>query len=82
MTILEQYNNTSKWDEKVALMELFHLGQRMSSRKWTIQDTAWHFNVSIGLVSENLRLAGAIHAYPALGMCESRHKALNMLNEK
>lgn len=82
MTILEQYNSSSLWDEKIVLMEIYHLGQKMTNKQWTLHDTAWHFNVSIGLVSENLRLAGALRVYPNLNKCESRQQALNMLNKE
>lgn len=41
-------------------MELYHL--TMNHRKtWSIAKTAHYFGVSIGLVSENLKLAHALH---------------------
>ena len=48
-------------------------------RDWTLSKTAEHFGVSIGLVSENLRLALAIHTNDAILKCESRQDALKKL---
>lgn len=81
MTLLEQYQQSESWSEKITLMELFHLGKRTVDKYWTLNDTARYFYVSIGLASENLKLAAAIHSYPFLLKCESRQKALNRLSQ-
>lgn len=48
---------------------------------WTISRTAEFFDISIGLVSENLSLAEQVHKYPELINCKSRVKALKRMNE-
>ena len=61
------------------VMELFHLAMGQRIRPWTLSKTAEHFECSIGLVSENLRLALAIHKNDAILQCETRQDALRKL---
>ncbi len=60
-------------------MEIYHLAMTTREKRWTITKTAEHFNVSIGLVSENLRLAHAMHVDEKIIKCESRQEALKKL---
>ena len=60
-------------------MEIYHLAMCQRQKNWTITKTAKHFGVSIGLVSENLRLAHALHLNHDLLKCESRQDALKKL---
>lgn len=62
-------------------MEIFHMGSKMKDCRWTIGMTAEKFNVSIGLVSENLRLADALHRQPKLMNIETRAEALSKIGE-
>jgi hypothetical protein len=62
MTFLERYNSEETWWRKVLIMEIFHFAMSRQDNTWTIGKTAESFNVSIGLVSENLRIAEASHA--------------------
>ena len=62
-------------------MELYHLAMCQRERgKWTVTKTAEHFKCSIGLVSENLRLAHAFHKNAALIQSPNRQEALKRLN--
>jgi len=61
-------------------MEIYHLAMTQKIRSWTLTKTAEHFQVSIGLVSENLRLAHALHNNPKLIEIETRDNALRKLN--
>ncbi len=61
------------------IMEIYHLAMSSRERRWTISKTAAHFDVSIGLVSENLRLAHAMHEDAKIIKCESRQEALKKL---
>lgn len=61
MTFLDKYYAATSWQEKVTIMEIYHLAMRNRHKDWTINKTAKDFGVSIGLVSENIRLAQAIH---------------------
>ena len=80
MTFLERYRNETTWHGKALVMEIYHLAMSHRSKGWTLTRTAEHFGVSIGLVSENLRLAHAIHMNDKILKCESRQEALKKLN--
>lgn len=77
----ERYHKEDRWYNKVILLEVYHTSMSSKNPGWTIQRTADFFNVSIGLVSENLSLAEQVHKYPELMNCESRIKALKRMNE-
>lgn len=58
----ERYDKEKIWHKKVLVMEIFHLTMCEKSKgHWPIRNTAKYFDVSIGLVSENLKLADAIN---------------------
>ena len=76
MTFLERYQQEDTWHGRAMIMEIYHLAMRARSARWTISKTANHFNVSIGLVSENLRLAHAIHDDPSIVKITTRQLAL------
>lgn len=80
MTFLERYNQEETWHGKAMIMEIYHLAMTHRAKDWTITKTATDFGCSIGLVSENLRLAYAIHNNNSLLKCESRQAALKKLN--
>ncbi len=80
MTFLEKYNSESTWHGKALVMEIYHLAMRSRSKNWTITQTATDFGVSIGLVSENLRLANMIHNHPKILECPSRQDAIRKMN--
>ena len=80
MTFKERYEQETTWHGRVIVMELFHLAMRQREKGWTVTKTAEAFDCSIGLVSENLRLAHAIHGNEKLLNCESRQDALRKLN--
>lgn len=79
MTFVERYNQETTWYGKVLVMEIYHLAMTSRSRNWTITKTAENFGVSIGLVSENLRLAHAIHLNESFSTIPSRQEALKKL---
>ena len=79
MTFGERYNQETTWHGKAMIMEIYHLAMTQNYKWWTITKTAEAFGVSIGLVSENLRLAHAIHQEPALINIPSRQEAVRKL---
>jgi hypothetical protein len=79
MTFLEKYQSETTWHGKATVMGLYHLTMSHRYKGWTITRTAEHFGCSIGLVSENLRLANAIYDDEKLLKCESRQEALKKL---
>ena len=80
MTFKEKYEQETTWQGKMTVMEIYHLAMSANNPRWTITLTARDFNVSIGLVSENLRLAYSSHINPKILECESRQEALKRLN--
>lgn len=56
-SFLERYNKETTWQSKAIVMEIYHLSQCELNTQWTIYNTAHYFKVSVGLVSENLKLA-------------------------
>lgn len=60
-------------------MEIYHFAMRHREKEWKLIQTADYFDVSIGLVSENLQLALAIHTNEAILKCETRKAALRYL---
>lgn len=80
MTFVERYNQESTWQGRAIVMEIFHLAACAHHKDWTVTKTAQYFRVSIGLVSENLRLASALHESESLSKKESRQDALKWLN--
>ena len=79
MTFLDRYHNEERWWAKVTYMEIYHLFMTSCDKKWTIQDTADIFEVSKSLVSENLKIAEAIHNDSTIMDCESRNEALRRI---
>ena len=82
MTFRDRYRQESTWQGKVMVIEIYHLAMTQRIKGWTITRTAEHFECSIGLVSENLHLAQAIHTDDKILKCESRQEALKKLDEK
>lgn len=80
VSFLDRYNSETTWHGKVLVMEIYHLAMSSRSKNWTITKTAEHFQCSIGLVSENLRLAELLHSTPELITLGTRQDALKRLN--
>lgn len=81
MTFKQRYDSSGLWYDKVLIMSIYHTIACHTQLHWKISDTAAAFEVSIGLVSENLRLADAIDANPKLFRTETRVEALKKLGK-
>lgn len=79
MTFLERYNQETTWQGKATVMGLYHLAMKQRHKSWTITLTAEYFGVSIGLVSENIQLADAMHKWEIIGKQRTRNEALRCL---
>lgn len=79
MTFVERYYLEKTWHGKVLVMEIYHLAMSIRAPDWTLSKTAKEFNVSVGLVSENLRLAELIHENEKILKCKMRKDALRRL---
>jgi hypothetical protein len=86
LTFKEKYNEPNlTWQEKAVLISLYHTVMLMKYPTWTLMDTAVHFDVSIGLVSENIRLGRFIDTKdygPKLMKCETREKGLKIIERR
>jgi hypothetical protein len=80
MTFFEKYSAEKTWHGKAIVMEIYHLAMQHRNKSWTLTKTAGAFSVSIALVSENLKLAHAIHEDSKILDCASRQEALKKLN--
>jgi len=80
LTFRERYKKEIRWEAKASVIELFHLLSKERNKSWTIENTAKYFGVSSGLISEDLKLARAIHDDQLILQCPSRQKALKKLN--
>jgi len=79
MTFIERYNNEDTWYGKVLVMSIYHMVMCQKEKTWTLQDTASFFECSIGLVSENIRLAKKLDTDPKFINNRSRVEALKKL---
>lgn len=76
MTYREKYSNCKTWFGRVRVMHLYHTVKTSLSKSHTVADTANYFNVSTGLVSENINIGNHMKHVKKLG---SRKKALDYL---
>ncbi len=79
MTFEEKYKQETSWYGRAMIMEIYHLAMCNRNKVWTATRTAEYFGVSIGLVSENLRLAQALHQDTNLIAIPSRSEALKYI---
>lgn len=78
ISFLERYNQSKTWQERAMVMELYYYGTR-DLPEFRLRHMANYFKVSISLVSENLKLADAIHKDERFLKIESRNQALKEL---
>ena len=81
MNFKDRYSIEDTWHGKVMIMEIYHFAMRHREKEWKLIQTADYFDVSIGLVSENLQLALAIHTNEAILKCETRYAALHKIKK-
>lgn len=70
------YEHQDSWQKKVIAMEVFHLFKCQFTKDWTIEKTAKELGLSVGLVSENLRIADRGHLNPKIFDYKTRQEAL------
>jgi hypothetical protein len=78
-TFIERYNQEETWYGRAMVMEILHLTMTSHNRDWSVSKTAVFFGVSVGLASENLKLAAAIHVKEDLMKCPTRQEALRKI---
>lgn len=80
MTFLERYQSEKTWYGRVIILEIFHLTMTQRDKTWTNVKTAAELGLSVSLVSENLKLAEAMHKDETLINAGSRVKALRKIS--
>jgi len=79
----EQFDGEKLWYKRVVIIELYYLAMRNKDKSWGVRETAKYFKISLGHVSENLKLAKALHKDPSLAeRHKTRYKALAELKEE
>ena len=76
MTFITAFRLATSWKRKVALVSLFHNARLSKNKHWKLINSANYFNVSIGLISENLKLS---KNWDEIKECKSRNEALILL---
>jgi len=79
MTFIERYKKEETWYGKAIIMGIYHTVMCQKNKDWALIDTANDFQVSIGLVSENIRLALALDKDKNLINCKTRQIALEKI---
>ena len=77
-TYKDKYKEAKTWRRKVIIMSLFHSVLRARKKNHSVRFLAKYFEVSVGLVSENLRITAASN-YKRLIRCTTRKRALELL---
>jgi hypothetical protein len=55
-----------KWHRKAIMISLYHNKMLLKNPKWTLRKTAKRLDMSIGTISESLKLAKAIMENPEI----------------
>lgn len=77
---LIEYSSARSWKLKVKIICSFHKNKKEEyGDNWTIRMTSEYFGVSVGLVSENLRLGEKLDKFNKMDI--SRNLALKMIKE-
>lgn len=83
VTFKEKYILSDTWQEKALTIYLYHTIMCIKYTNWTIKDTASHFEVSSGLVSENIRLAKEISSgNTKVIRCKTREDGLKLIERR
>jgi len=76
MTYKEAYKSVKDWKKKASLISMFHHKMCLKNDKWTMRATALYFGVSLGKVSEDIKI---VLQMEKVKNCETRHDALIIL---
>ena len=76
MTYKEAYKLTKQWQRKASLISIYHHKMKLLNKHWSVRLTASYFDVSIGKVSEDIKIVLNIEK---VKNCETRQDALIIL---
>ena len=78
-----KFDQSTNWIDKVLIVSVFHNIQVLKNGSWKISNTALHFEISLGLCSENLRLAKEIdNGNDKIKNAKHREDALKMIDRR
>ena len=66
MTFLEALANEKRWHRRALIINLYHKSHVLKKKKWTMRASAKKLNISLGQVSEAVKLAQALIENPSL----------------
>lgn len=76
MTYKQKYDSCKTWQEKCLIINLYHCLMVLEHDDWQMRQTAKYFNISLGLVSEDIKLAIHIELVKS---CKYRKDALELV---
>lgn len=77
LTFKEKYELSIDWKDRIWIVELYHLKQKIADKHHRLIDTANYFNRSKAWASENMYLAKHMDE---IRYCKSRDEALMVLH--
>ncbi len=83
ITFKQQYISCVTWQDKCVVVALYHKLMCVKYPNWTIRHTAEYFDISNGLVSENVRLADAVNdGNDIIQHCKTREEGLKLIERR
>jgi hypothetical protein len=75
----EVFNRQTDWRRRALILQYYHLLYTNKYSHWKITSTAWKFDISLGKVSEDLKIA---RYADMIQTCSSRRQALKFIKDK
>jgi hypothetical protein len=84
--LVQKFYDEHRWKDRCLLLEIIHIKMKQQSaskkKKWNVKDTAKMLKLSVGAVSEDLRIAQAISNESLDSSIKSRNQAVKLLRSK
>ena len=80
----QPYENCKTWQDKCLYIAIYHHFMCLKHAHWKVSNTASHFKLSIGLISENLRLAKEMDGDKGekIMNCKTREEGLKLIERR
>ena len=75
MSFFEKLKSEKRWTKKVIMINFYH-NAMVLKRHWNMRLTAKRLGISLGAVSEAIRLSKALLNYSDIENCRTREEAL------
>ena len=79
MTFKDKYDASRNWKDRVKIIDLYHKIKIVKNKSWSIRLTAGYFDLSIGLICENLAIA---QRFDLVEDCATRKDALLIIKKQ